>query len=155
MIGIVWFVYTQDPNAFGASEKYLERGEEALSQSDLKTALEYFEKCLEEDPKESKARLYAVDIYRAQGNYRMAEKLLNDGLSLQPRYEEYYRRMVYLLTEQNRVAEALDYLDGISTTYIVVKLNEERPAAITSSPLPGVFSQATDVVLTVPENTTV
>ena len=155
IIGIVWFVYTQDPTAFGASEKYLQRGEEALAQSDLKTALEYFEKCLEEDPKESEARLHAVDIYRAQGNYRMAERLINDGLSLQPRYEEYYRQMVYLLIEQNRVAEALDYLDGISATYIVVKLNEDRPEDITADPMPGVFSQATDVVLKVPENATV
>ena len=155
LIGIVWFVYSQDPNAFGASEKYLARGEEALAQSDLTTALEYFEKCLEQDPKESKARLRAVEIYRAQGNYRMAEKLLNDGLSLQPRYEEYYRQMVYLLTEQNRVAEALAYLDGITATYIVVKLNEERPASLSASPQPGVFSQAVNVSLKVPENATV
>ncbi|MBQ4322410.1 MAG: chitobiase/beta-hexosaminidase C-terminal domain-containing protein [Clostridia bacterium] len=155
LIGVVWFVYTQDPNAFGSSVKYLDRGYEALEQSDLKTALEYFEKCLEEDPKESEARLKAVEIYRAQGNYQKAEKLLTEGLSLQPRYEEYYRQMIYLFTEQNRIAEALDYMNGITTTYIVVKLNEERPSAITSQPLPGVFSQGMDVTLNVPENTTV
>ena len=155
LIGVVWFVYNQDPNAFGSSGKYLERGNEALAQSDLKTALEYFEKCLETDPKESAARLRAVEIYRAQGNYQKAEQLLVDGLTLQPRYEEYYRQMIYLYTEQNRVAEALAYMNGITTTYIVVKLNEERPSAISASPLPGIFSEGQNVTLNVPENTTV
>jgi len=155
LIGVVWFVYTQDPNAFGSSGKYLEQGNEALAQSDLKTALEYFEKCLDADPKESAARLRAVEIYRAQGNYQKAEQLLVDGLTLQPRYEEYYRQMIYLYTEQNRVAEALEYMNSITTTYIVVKLNEERPSAISASPLPGIFSEGQNVTLNVPDNTTV
>lgn len=155
LIGIVWFVYHEDPNAFGRAEKYYTRGVAAQEQNDLKRALGYYEKCLKIDPENLDARLQAVLIYRAQENYGKAEALLNEGLSLQPRYEEYYRQMVYLLTEQNRVAEALDYLDGITTTYIVVKLNEERPSAITSMPLPGVFTSALDVTLNVPKDATV
>lgn len=155
LIGILWFVYTQDPNAFGTSEKYLDRANEAMAQSDLKTALEYYEKCLGVDPKESEARLHAIEIYRAQGNFQKAEALLNEGLSLQPRYEDYYRQKVYLLTDQNRVAEALEYLKSITTTYIVVKLNEERPAAISANHQPGVFSEAREIELNVPANTTV
>ncbi len=155
LIGIVWFVYHEDPNAFGRAEKYYTRGVNAQEQNDLRRALGYYEKCLEIDPENLDARLQAVLIYRAQENYQKAESLLNEGLSLQPRYEEYYRQMVYLLVEQNRVAEALDYLEGISTTYIVVKLNEERPAALSAMPLPGTFVSALDVTLNVPENATV
>ncbi len=155
LIGIFWFVYHQDPNAFGQAEKYYEQGMTAQEQNDLKRALDCYEKCLKIDPTNLDARLQTVLIYRAQQNYSKAESLLNEGLSLQPRYEEYYRQMVYLLTEQNRVAEALDYLDGITATYIVVKLNAERPGAIASAPLPGVYTSAVEVKLNIPANTTV
>ncbi|MBO5248931.1 MAG: leucine-rich repeat domain-containing protein [Clostridia bacterium] len=155
LIGVIWFVYHEDPNAFGRAEKYYQQGLEAQEQNNLKRALECYEKCLKISPDDLNARLQAVLIYRAQENYARAETLLNEGLSLQPRYEEYYRQMVYLLTEQNRVSEALDYLDNISATYIVVKLNAERPAAILPSPLPGTFTSAVEVKLNVPENATV
>lgn len=155
LIGVIWFVYHEDPNAFGRAEKYYQQGLAAQEQNDLKRALEYYEKCLEIAPEDLNARLQSVLIHRAQGNYAEAESLLNEGLSLQPRYEEYYRQMVYLLTEQNRVSEALDYLDSITATYIVVKLNAERPGAITSSPLPGTFTSALNVTLTIPKDTTV
>ncbi len=155
LIGVVWFVYHEDPNAFGRAEKYYQQGLAAQEQNDLKRALECYEKCLEIAPEDLNARLQSVLIYRAQGNYAEAESLLNEGLSLQPRYEEYYRQMVYLLTEQNRVSEALDYLDSITATYIVVKLNAERPGAVVSSPLPGTFTSAVDVTLMIPKNTTV
>lgn len=155
LIGILWFVYEQDPDIFGSSEKYYILGNEALEKNDLKEALESYEKCLEIDPGKNEARLQAVKIYRRQGNYKKAEALLNEGLSLQPRYEEYYRQMVYLLVDQNRISEALDYLEGITTTYIVVKLNEERPSAISAFPQPGIYSSPQQVTLNVPENTTI
>lgn len=155
LIGVIWFVYHEDPNAFGSAEKYYQQGITAQGHNDLKRALGYYEKCLDIDPENLDARLQAVLIYRAQGNYAKAESLLSEGLSLQPRYEEYYRQMVYLLTEQNRVAEALEYLESITATYIVVKLNSERPGAITSSPSPGTFTSAVEVSLNIPENTTV
>ncbi len=155
IIGIVWFVYHEDPNAFGRAEKYYQQGVLAQEQNDLKKALGYYEKCLEIDPQDLDARLRAAIIYRTQENFAKAEALLEEGLSLQPRYEEYYRQMVYLLTEQNRVSEALEYLDNITATYIVVKLNAERPAGITSSPQSGTYTSAVDVTLNVPENATV
>lgn len=155
LIGILWFVYHEDPNVFGSAEKYYRQGVAAQSQNDLKKALACYEKCLKISPEDLDARLQSVLIYRTQGNYEKAESLLNEGLSLQPRYEEYYRQMVYLLTDQNRVSEALDYLDGIGATYIIVKLNAERPGAISSAPLPGIFTSAVDVTLNVPQNTTV
>lgn len=155
LIGVFWFVYHQDPNAFGRAEKYYQQGISAQEQNDLKRALQYYEKCLKIDPANQDARLQTVLIYRAQQNYEKAESLLNEGLILQPRYEEYYRQMVYLLTEQNRVAEALDYLEGITATYIVVKLNAERPGGISSSPLPGTYTSSVGVTLSVPQNTTV
>ncbi len=155
LIGVVWFVYHEDPNAFGRAEKYYQQGLAAQEQNDLKQALECYEKCLEISPEDFNARLQSVLIYRTQGDYAKAENLLNEGLSLQPRYEEYYRQMVYLLTEQNRVDEALDYLDSITATYIVVKLNAERPGSITASPLPGTFTSAVEVTLNIPKNTTV
>ncbi len=155
LIGVIWFVYHEDPNAFGQAEKYYQQGTTAQEQNDLKRALECYEKCLKIDPTNLDARLQAVLIYRTQQNYSKAESLLNEGLSLQPRYEEYYRQMVYLLTEQNRVAEALDYLDSITATYIVVKLNAERPGSISSAPQPGTFTAAVDVTLNIPDGTTV
>ena len=155
LIGIFWFVCHQDPNAFGQAEKYYQQGLAAQEQDDLKRALKFYEKCLDIDPSNLDARLQTVLIYRAQQNYGKAEELLNEGLILQPRYEEYYRQMVYLLTEQNRVSEALEYLENITATYIVVKLNSERPGAIASSPLPGVYTSAVDVKLNIPADTTV
>ncbi len=155
LIGVFWFVYHQDPNAFGRAEKYYQQGVAAQAQNDLKRALSCYEKCLKISPEDLDARLQSVLIYRAQGNYAEAETLLNEGLSLQPRYEEYYRQMVYLLTEQNRVSEALEYLDNITATYIVVKLNAERPGSIVASPLPGTFTSAVEVTLNIPKDTTV
>jgi len=155
LIGLLWFVHHEDPNAFGQAEKYYQQGVDAQASNDLKRALHYYEKCLEINPEDQDARLQSVLIYRAQENYSKAEALLNEGLSLQPRYEEYYRQMIYLLTEQNRVAEALEYMDGISATYILVKLNSERPSAISSLPTPGTFVSSLDVTLNVPQNATV
>ena len=155
LIGIVWFVYHQDPNAFGRAEKYYREGLEYQEQGELRKAVASYEKCLEISSSYPDARLQLVVIYAAQGNYEKAETLLDEGLILQPRYEEYYRQKIYLLTRQNRIAEALDYLENISATYIVVKLNAERPAALTSTPLPGTFASGVDVTLSVPENVTV
>lgn len=155
LIGIFWFVYHQDPNAFGQAEKYYQQGMAAQEQNDLKRALKCYEKCLDIDPSNLDARLQTVLIYRSQQNYSKAEELLDEGLILQPRYEEYYRQMVYLLTEQNRISEALEYMENITATYIVVKLNSERPGAIAASPLPGIYTSSVDVKLNIPANTTV
>lgn len=155
MIGIIWFVYHEDPNAFGRAEKYYRRGLEYQQEHHLDKALNSYEKCLRISSSYTDARLQLVQIYQSQGNFERAEKLLDEGLILQPRYEEFYRQKVRLLTEQNRIPEALEYLDNISATYIVVKLNAERPGAITAAPIPGTYTNSVEVTLNIPAETTV
>lgn len=155
ILGIAAFVFYQDPDAFGLSRRYYQQGEEALAKNNLRVALDSFEKCLEIAPEDDNARLQAISIYLTLGDADSAEELLDEGLALRPRFVQYYREKIRLLTSQNRISESLDYINGITATYILVKLNEERPAAISSYPSPGTFTSSVKVTLAVPDGCTV
>ena len=155
ILGIAAFVFYQDPDAFGLSRRYYQQGEEALEKNNLRSALNSFEKCLEIAPEDKDARLKAVSIYLTLGDAASAEELLDEGLELQPRFVQFYREKIRLLTSQNRISESLDYINDITATYILIKLNEERPASISSYPSPGTFTSGVKVTLSVPDGCTV
>ncbi|MBQ5820221.1 MAG: leucine-rich repeat domain-containing protein [Clostridia bacterium] len=155
ILGIAAFVFYQDPDAFGLSRRYYQQGEEALAKNNLRSALNSFEKCLEIAPEDEDARLKAVSIYLTLGDADSAVELLDEGLALQPRFVQFYREKIRLLTSQNRISESLDYINDITATYILIKLNEERPASISSYPSPGTFTSGVKVTLSVPDGSTV
>ncbi len=155
LIGIFWFLYQQDPDIFGHAEAYYQTGLEQRQEGNLQKAETSFLRCLEITPTHTDARLNLTDLYMEQGRYSGAQTLLEEGISLQPRNEEYYRQMILLLTRQNRITEAMDYFSSISAVYIQVKLQDGRPSMISSAPDPGTYSEPVNVTLSVPEGTTV
>ena len=63
--------------------------------------------------------------------------------------------MIAVLTSQNKITEAIQFTDDISSSYIITKLTDSRPTNTNSMPDPGTYDSAITVKLTGTDNATV
>ena len=155
LAAIIYFVYLQDKNIFGFSDKYYDQALTYIDSYDFEKAEEALKDCLEFDPGYEKARIELIELYEKEGKYSECEKLLQESLDMFPRKEYYYRKMIAVLTTQNKITEAIDFTNNISSTYIVNKLSESSPQNVNSAPDPGTYDNATSVRLTGSEGVTI
>ena len=76
-----------------------------------------------------------------------AVKVLTDGIEISPRNETFYQKKIQLLTKSDRITDAMDFINSISSSYIIVKLSETRPATVAMSPDPGTYDSAVRIEL--------
>lgn len=152
---VVYFVYTQDKNIFGSSDRYYQRASEAIESGDFETAEKALESCIKFDESYEKARMELIELYEKEQKYEFCENLLEESLKLFPRKEYYYKKMISVLTKQNKISEAIAFSEGISSSYIVTKLIDSKPQNVNSTPDPGTYDNALYVKLTGTENSTV
>ena len=151
-IAVLFFIYNQDKNIFGFSERYYEEASKYIAENDYASAEKSLVDCLNIDPEYTKARLSLIDIYDKEGKLDDALKLLQESISMQPRNEEYYIKNIAILTKQNKIAEAMDFIKSISTNYIIVKISQKRPNSIVSSPDQGTYGNAIDIHFNIPKD---
>lgn len=154
-IAVIYFVFTQDKNIFGFSDRYYEKAMSYISSGDFENAEKSLEDCLKLDPDYKKARVELVELYEQEQKYTECEKLLKESIALQPRNEYYYKELVSVLTAQNKITEAIEFVNSISSSYMIIKMSESRPANVNSLPDPGTYDDAISVKLTGSENATV
>ena len=155
LVAIVYFVYLQDKNIFGFSDRYYEQALEYIDSYDFEKAEESLKDCLEFDPEYEKARIELIELYEKENKFNECEDLLQESINMFQRKEYYYKKMISVLTTQNKITEAIDFMNNISSTYIANKLSESSPKNVNSTPDPGTYDTATAVKLTGSENVTV
>ncbi len=122
-----------------------------ISQYDYEKAEKEYLESLKKDPEYSTARIALSDLYITTGHYDKASDILKTGIELHPRNQEFYILYIKALVKQNRVKEANDFINSISSSYITIKLAAVRPSNFVSSPDPGIYDAAISVTLNVPE----
>jgi len=152
LLAIGYFLYSNDKNIFGFSTKYYEEAIAYAEQGRLEDAEETLYACIEYDPNYADARLMLIDILIDENKYDKALELVEDSIALHDRNENYYIQYIKALTGQNRITEAMDFIEGISANYIVVKLSEKRPANFVSAPDSGTYDSEINVVFETSDN---
>lgn len=155
LAAVVLFVYRQDKNIFGFSDRYYNEAIASIESQNFEEAEEALRNCLEFDHTYEKARIELIELYEKEKKYDLCEDLIEESLKLFPRREYYYKKMISVLTTQNKIREAIDFSEGISSGYIVTKLIDTKPANVNSTPDPGTYDSATFVKLTGSEKATV
>ena len=129
---VIFFVYKQDKNFFGFSERSYNKAVSYLEQENYEKAEEKLVSCIKNDPDYIDARLLLADIYVKDGKYDLALKLLSESISLKPTNEKFYLKYITTLTKQNKITDAMNFINSIKASYIVVKISAYRPANIVS-----------------------
>ncbi len=151
LIAVLIFVYSNDKRFFGFSRRHYEKAEEYMAAEDYEKAEKEYLESLKKDPEYSTARIALSDLYITTGHYDKASDILKTGIELHPRNQEFYILYIKALVKQNRVKEANDFINSISSSYITIKLAAVRPSNFVSSPDPGIYDAAISVTLNVPE----
>ncbi len=152
LIAIVFFLFRQDKNIFGFSTKYYEEAVSYAEAGNLKKAEETLYSCIEYDPNYAEARLMLIDILISEHKYDKALELVQESIAIHSLNENYYIQYIKALTGQNKIAEAMDFIDGISANYITVKLSEKRPSSFVSSPNPGTYDTQINIAFDISDN---
>lgn len=155
LVAVLYFVYTQDKNFFGFSDRYYEQALASLESQDFEEAEEALRNCLEFDPSYEKARTELIELYEKEQKFSECEALLEESIKMFPRREYYYKKMIAVLTAQNKITEAIQFTDDISSGYIITKLKDTRPDNVNSIPDPGTYDSAISVKLTGHDSSTV
>lgn len=151
LIAVLIFVYNNDKRFFSFSRNHYEKAEEYLAAENYEKAEKEYLTSLKKDPSYSTARIALSDLYIKTGNYDKAAEILKTGIELHPRNQEFYILYIKALVKQNKVREANDFINNISSSYIEVKLSAVRPSNFVSSPDPGTYDSAISVTMNVPE----
>ncbi|MBQ6172612.1 MAG: leucine-rich repeat domain-containing protein [Clostridia bacterium] len=146
-LAILYFMYQQDKNVFGFADKYYEQAVSYIESGNRSQAVEALNECLEFDPGHTEARLLLAQVYEDLTMNDEAVKVLTDGIEISPRNETFYQKKIQLLTKSDRITDAMDFINSISSSYIIVKLSETRPATVAMSPDPGTYDSAVRIEL--------
>ena len=79
LAAVVFFVYQQDKNIFGFSDKYYEQALAYIESYNFEKAEEALQSCLEFDPGYEKARIELIELYEKEN------KCKNDRLRFKRR----------------------------------------------------------------------
>lgn len=146
-IGILYFMYQQDKNVFGFSDKYYEEAVSYLDSGNYSKAVQSLTECLEFDESYTDARLLLAEVYEKLARYDEAVAVLSEGIELSPRNETFYENKIKILTRSNKISEAMEFIDSISSSYIILKLSESRPSTVVMTPDPGTYDSSVSVEL--------
>lgn len=152
LIAVLIFVYNNDKRFFGFSRRHYEKAEVYVTEGNYEKAEKEYLESLKKDPEYATARIALSNLYITAGQYDKASELLKTGIELHTRNPEFYILYIKALVKQNRIKEANDFINNISSSYITMKLSAVRPSNFVSSPDPGIYDSAIAVSLNVPED---
>ncbi|MBO5299369.1 MAG: leucine-rich repeat domain-containing protein [Clostridia bacterium] len=144
---IFYFMYQQDKNVFGFADKYYDEAVISLEEKEYSKTVQSLTECLEFDPDHDDARLLLAEVYEELARYDEAVTVLSEGIELSPRNEAFYSKKIQLLTQTNKISDAMEFINSISSSYIIVKLSELRPSTVVMTPDPGTYDSAVNVEL--------
>ncbi len=153
LAAVMLFVYGQDKNFFGSADKQYDQALQYIENAQTDKAIAALEECLELDPDYSKARLMLIEQLLQKGDAVTAEKLTDEGIERHPRNEKFYKLKISLLTRQNKIQQAMEFIDSVASNYIVIKLTEVRPSNIITTPDPGTYDSALQIRFNAQANT--
>ena len=146
-LAILYFMYQQDKNVFGFADKYYDQAVSYIETGNNSGAVQALKECLEFDEDHTDARLLLAQVYEDMSRTDDAIGVLTTGIELSPRNETYYRKKIQLLAKSNKIAEAMEFINSITSSYIIVKLSETRPSTVVMTPDPGTYDSSVNVEL--------
>lgn len=152
LIAVFIFIYTQDKNFFGFSQRYYDRAVTYLEKGEVDAAQKELEACLNFDEKYTRARTLLADIYIQNGKYSEAETLLSRSIELSPRNVDSYLEYIKVLALQGKFDYVFSFIDNISSSYMLMKVQEKLPSVPSVSPSPGNYDSEIKIEISTDES---
>ena len=148
---LIFFLFLKNPCA----SLFVSQGKDALKNGDTETAQSKYALALSLKGNDESIYLGYADTMVATGNYDRAIELLEQGIERISGAESLYLRKVQIYVDAGRIGAAVDFLDGIDNSYINKKLQKQRPADLSYTPVQGKYSKSQEIELMPREGETI
>ena len=155
LIAIFIFIYTQDKNFFGFSQRYYDRAVAYLEDGDVEAAQKELEACLNFDETYTRARTLLADIYIQNEQYAQAEALLSKSIELSPRDVDAYLEYIRVLAIQNKFDSVFNFINNISSSYMLMQVTEKLPSTPVVTPSPGNYDSEIQIEMAAEDGCTI
>ncbi len=140
-------------NIFGPRLLYVYhewRADVNLRSGQTQTAIDHMVPMFNMRPDNADLGMKLADAYISVNNYARAEYVLAHGISAQAGHIELYQKLCGVYLKQNKLWDAVDFLDELPNPLVKEQLDALRPKAPAPVPPPGIYDQRLTLTLDVP-----
>lgn len=148
----LWYVISGASDGF---DRYMEKGNACYETEDYVKAQTYYMKALGEDESSVDARVALANTYEKLEKYEEIVALMERGIELSPATYEYYAATVKAYVYLDKIDQARDFMEGITNSYVLLKLQRNQPDPITFSKEPGTYDAPISINLAAPVGATI
>lgn len=148
---LVWYCFVYDRDF--TRDMLLNQARNHATKGNPKVASWFYDLAYEHSSQDENVAIELANQFKAEGNYTKAEYTLSNAIA-DGGTAELYMALCKTYVEQDKLLDAVNMLDNIADAGIKAELDAMRPAAPTSDPVAGFYSQYISVKLN-SENTTI
>ena len=141
---IFWYLFVYDRDF--TRDMLLQQARYNDMEGNTKLASWFYDLAYEHTGQDQNVAIELANQYKADGNYTKAEVTLTNAIA-DGATAELYTALCKTYVEQDKLLDAVAMLDSITDPTIRAKLDALRPAAPTSDPAPGFYSEYISVSL--------
>ena len=141
---LVWYCFVYDRDF--TRDMLLNQARHQSMQGNPKVASWFYNLAYEHSGQDENVAIELANQFKADGNYTKAEYTLSNAIA-DGGTADLYMALCKTYVEQDKLLDAVTMLDNVSDPAIKEQLDAIRPAAPTSDPVPGFYSQYISVKL--------
>lgn len=131
----------------------MNKGDKALANNELFTAIEYYEKAIKKDDDKSEAYIAIADVYRSNDNIEDAESVLLEAISLNPDNIELNQALINLYVENDEMDKVNDYVSNLTNAKIIKELENYQSSIPVFSLVSGDYEDVQELTISSEEGT--
>ena len=142
---LVWYCFVYDRDF--TRDMLLQQARHQSTNGNPKVASWFYNLAYEHSGQDEIVAIELANQFKPEGNYTKAEYTLSNAIA-DGGTSELYIALCKTYVEQDKLLDAVNMLDNIADPAIKAEIEAMRPAAPTSDPVPGFYSQYIPVTLT-------
>ena len=141
---LVWYCFVYDRDF--TRDVLLGQARNQSTSGNAKIASWFYDLAYDLSGQDENVAIELANQFKAEGNYTKAEYTLSNAIA-DGGTAELYMALCKTYVEQDKLLDAVNMLDNIADSSIKAELDALRPAAPSSEPIPGYYSQYISVKL--------
>ena len=144
LASLVWYCFVYDRDF--TRDMLLNQARQQSTKGNPKVASWFYDLAYEHSGQDENVAIELANQFKAEGNFTKAEYTLSNAIA-DGGTAELYIALCKTYVEEDKLLDAVNMLDTIGDPAIKAEIEAMRPAALTSDPVPGFYSQYVSVNL--------